>query len=89
MKINLPPDRTAGEKALDEINARLLQLLEVTNPETGHMVHIRCEQMVELLTALLTRFEGSYYFSGHDGLKKALLHPNERPFDKREWLRDA
>lgn len=87
MKINLPPDRNAGEKALDEINARLLQLLEVTNPATGHMAHIRCKEMVELLSDLLARFEGSYYFSGADGLKQALLNPDERPFDRREWVR--
>lgn len=75
----------AGPKALTEIRHAVAGLLEVLDNRTDEldsdepMTH---EELVsQMMSRMLGRYEGSYYWSGSDGWKSALSDPTEPAFN--------
>lgn len=81
----------AGEKALDQMREMVADLLALLNkePDTfdpNNDQDLTYEETVtEAMDNLVRRYEGTYWYNGHDGWKSALEHPNTNPFDYNEW----
>lgn len=79
----------AGPKALKEIRDAVSELLEAldTKADTldtdNPMDHI--EYVADLLNIFVSKYEGSYYYSGRNGWKYALYFPTTEAFDKANW----
>lgn len=68
----------AGAKALDEIKASILELLELL--DNGQE-----EEVAEALKNFSGKITGSYEFSGADGWLEALNEPLAKPFNAQNW----
>ena len=80
---------TAGQKATEEIRAALVALLEVIDDrreQTDDEATTREEDILDLLDRLVNKYEGSYWYGGHDGWKAAMANPTVKPFDSADWV---
>lgn len=81
----------AGEKALAEIKEAVADLLALLNrePDTYNPNNDQDltyeETVIEAFDALVRDYEGTYWYSGSNGWKQALEHPNTKPFDYSDW----
>lgn len=73
-------DITAGQKALEEIRKAVTELLEALDEPTDP------GRVDDALGALIGDYQGTYFFSGHDGWRQALREPDEKPFDPGDWV---
>ena len=79
---------TAGQKATEEIRATLVALLEVIDDRrepTDDEATTKEEDILDLLDRLVAKYEGSYWYGGHNGWKVALADPTAKPFDATDW----
>jgi len=79
---------TAGQKATEEIRAALVALLEVIDEgqeQTDEEATTKEEDILDLLDRLVNKYEGSYWYGGHDGWKAAMANPTAKPFDSADW----
>lgn len=79
----------AGPKALKEIRDAVSDLLNAIDTkadtlDTDHPME-HTEYVAELLADFFGDYQGSYYYSGANGWKYALEHPNKDAFDKANW----
>jgi len=80
---------TAGQKAIEEIRTALVALLEVIDgrrEQTDDEATTVEEDILDLLDRLVGKYEGSYWYGGHNGWKAALADPTEKPFDPADWV---
>lgn len=80
---------TAGQKAIEEIRTALVALLEVIDgrrEQTDDEATTIEEDILDLLDRLVGKYEGSYWYGGHNGWKAALADPTEKPFDPADWV---
>lgn len=80
--------QTAGVKALAEIKKAALELLEVFEnhePEERYGEETLEETVMRKLNSIIGKYEGTYWYNGHNGWKSALQEPDEEPFDVANW----
>jgi hypothetical protein len=80
--------QTAGAKALAEIKKAALELIEVfENRELQERYEDETleETVMRKMNSIIGKYEGTYWYNGHNGWKSALQEPDAEPFDAANW----
>lgn len=83
-------NQLAGEAALEKLQEMLEELTDavataVSFRDDTHAFGVACADVADLLGSLVSRYQGSYHYNGHDGIEKALLNPGDKKFDHKDW----